>query len=50
VSYKIFNKTYQPIKLVGCIVLKRNFIIIDKLTSQVKRLERKGLLFIKKMK
>jgi len=49
-SYKIFNKTYQPIKLIGMTILKRNFIIVDTITSQIKALENKGLLFIKKVK
>jgi len=49
-SYKIFNKTYQPMKLVGMIILERKFIIVDNVTTQMKNLERRGLLFIKKMK
>jgi hypothetical protein len=49
-SYRIFNKTYQPIKLIGMTILKRDFIIVDRITSQMKNLEKKGLLFIKKVK
>ena len=49
-SYKIFNKTYQPMKLVGMIILKRDFIIVDTVTSQMRTLENRGLLFIKKIK
>ena len=48
-SYRVFNKTYQPIKLVGKIILKRNYIIVNDLTNQMKNLEKKGLLFIKKL-
>jgi len=49
-SYKIFNKTYQPIKLVGKTILQRNFILINAITKQMENLENKGLLFIKKTK
>lgn len=49
-SYRIFNKTYQPMRLVGRIILQRDFILVDKVTKQMKNLEDKGLLFIKKLK
>ena len=48
--YKIFNKTYQPMRLVGRTILKRDFILVNIVTRQVKNLEGKGLLFIKKIK
>lgn len=50
VIYKVFNKTYQPIRLVGRVVLERKFVLLEKITPQMKNLERKGLLLIKKMK
>jgi len=48
--YKVFNKTYQPIKLIGRTILKRDYILVEKITSQIKNLENKKLLFIKKIK
>jgi hypothetical protein len=48
-EYKIFNKTYQPIKLVGRTILKRDFILVNTITAQIKNLEVKGLLNIKKI-
>jgi len=48
--YKIFNKTYQPIRLVGRTILKRDFILVNIVTNQIKNLEDKGLLFIKKIR
>jgi len=48
--YKVFNKTYQPIRLVGKTILKRDFILVDEITSQMTNLKRKGLLFIKKVR
>jgi hypothetical protein len=50
VSYKVFNKTYQPIKLIGRTILERKHIIVDELTFQMENLEKKGLLLIKKVK
>ena len=49
-SYKIFNKTYQPIRLVGRTILQRDFILVNVITKQMRNLENKGLLFIKKLK
>ena len=48
-SYKVFNKTYQPIRLVGNSIFKRDYIIVTKLTDQIKNLEKRGLLFVKKL-
>jgi len=48
--YKIFNKTYQPIILIsGMRIAKRSFIIIKKIDNQIKNLEEKGLITIRKM-
>ena len=49
-SYKVFNKTYQPLRLIGSIILGRDFIIVEEVTKQMKSLENKKLLFIKKIK
>ena len=48
--YKVFNKTYQPIRLVGRTILKRDFILVETATKQMRNFEAKGLLFIKKVK
>ena len=49
-SYKIFNKTYQSLRLTSAIILPRKFIIVKEVTQQMKVLDSRGLLFIKKIK
>jgi hypothetical protein len=48
--YKVFNKTYQPVRLVGRTILKRDFILVEEITNQITNLKKKGLLFIKKVR
>ncbi len=49
-TYKIFNKTYQPVILTdGKRLAKRTSVIVEKLTNQIKNLEKKGMLSIKKI-
>lgn len=48
--FKIFNKTYQPIILVdGIRIFPRLFVVIEKITEQIKNLEIRGLIIIKKL-
>jgi len=48
--FKVFNKMYQPIILIdGTRILSRNFIIIDKITEQIKNLEARSLVLVKKL-
>jgi len=46
-EYKIFNKTYQPIRLIGKTIPQRSYILVEEKTNQMINLEKKGLLFIK---
>jgi len=49
-AYKIFNKTYQPILLIGGKrIAKRSFIIVQKITTQIKNIEQKGLITVRKL-
>ena len=48
--FKVFNKTYQPIRLIDKIIPVRGFIFVEELTQQIKNIEKKGLLNIKKVK
>lgn len=53
-KYKIINKAFQPIRLINAVVPSfeqrpDNFIIVDELTPQIKNLEKKGVLIIKKI-
>lgn len=48
--YKVFNKTYQPILLIGGIrIAKRSFVMVERMTTQIKNLEERGLLAVRKM-
>ena len=48
--YKIFNKTYQPIILAdGKRIPQRSFVVVEKITHQIKNIEEKGLVIIKKI-
>lgn len=48
---KVVNRTLQPIPLADGKVIKPNsFILIDKLTDQIKNLASRGILIIRKSK
>ncbi len=48
--YKVFNKTYQPIIMIsGARIPKRSYVMVNKLTTQLKNLEEKGLITLRKM-
>lgn len=48
--YKVFNKTYQPIILVsGQRIAKRSFVIVKAITAQIRNLEDRGFLTVRKM-
>lgn len=48
--YKIFNKTYQPIFLIGGErIPKRSYTVVPNLTNQIKNLEARGLLAFRKL-
>lgn len=48
--YKVFNKTYQPIILIGGIrIPMRSFVVVNSLTKQIQNLLDKGLITIRKM-
>lgn len=48
--FKIFNKTYQPIILIdGMRILPRSFNHVVKITEQLKNLESRSLIIIRKV-
>lgn len=48
--FKVYNKTYQPLVLMdGMRIKQRDFILVEIITQQVKALEIKGLVLIKKL-
>lgn len=47
--YRITNKTFQTLQLVGCEnIPSRSCIYVKSLTDQIKNLEKRGLVDIKK--
>ena len=48
--YKVFNKTYQPIILIGGTrIPQRSFVMVTQITPQIRNLEEKGFLAVRKM-
>ena len=49
-SYKIFNKTYQPLIITGMVrIPARSYKVVDKKTSQISNLEEKGFITVRKL-
>lgn len=48
--YKIFNKTYQPILLIGGVrIPQRSYVFVEILTKQIKNLEARNFLISRKI-
>lgn len=48
--FRIFNKTYQPIMLAdGARIDQRDFIHVKEITDQIRTLESRGLVIIRKI-
>ncbi|MFW6281243.1 MAG: hypothetical protein ACOC1O_00400 [bacterium] len=47
--YKVFNKTYQPLRIREGRIPKRDFIMVDEITEQIKLLKKRGWVSTRKM-
>jgi hypothetical protein len=48
--FRIFNKTYQPMILIdGTRIAQRGFAHVQKITDQLRNLEMRGLIIIRKV-